>query len=151
MPSANISCRLKKLRADGAISKHYVAVEGGSCCGVSEITWQEAIDQLLRSKTGDSWQYHPDQMRRAANKVTDSEVRALIRNAISQIIDERMVHTGIPSDLHKDRHSDYWAYMPVYAKLIALLPEFGFKQVGKPYINKNSGNKIVVFIGKNGA
>lgn len=143
MPTrSNVTCRLnakfqralERTRFDAGLQDtklgHTIYVESGNtnCCGIEELDFQGLFKYWDEYKNSNVW----------------NELVAKYIKFSCEVDDERVVFVGVPTRVGGGSIYD----IDFYKKLRGTLNEFGFRELCKPYRNRNSGNTIVVLAGQ---
>lgn len=143
----SVTCRLNAFFRDSLAGTHFIAMDGELkdpktglridvqrgdtvCCGVDELNFQGLNNAHWRD-------YH-------GTKHWPELIAKYIDMGCERRDDERVVFIGIPTQV--GNHSMY--DIRFYKELRKILNEFGFRELGRPYRNRNSGNTIVALAGQ---
>lgn len=145
---SSVTCRLNRsfraalernrfVTADGMIldpkNGHELYVRTGEtiCCGIDELDFQPLNEEY------DEW----------VSKLSDSNFKELVARYVKascEVNDERVVFVGIPTSVGQSSMYN----IAFYERLLDTLKTFGFRELCKPYRNRNSGNTITVLAGQ---
>lgn len=104
-----------------------------TCCGIDELDFQ-----ILNENWKES-----DFPQNLSKKDWDNLIALYIKGTL-ETQDERILIVGIPVKVGQSSMYD----IEFYKRLRITLNEFGFRELCKPYRNRNSGNTIVVLAGQ---
>ena len=104
-----------------------------TCCGIDELDFQVLNENWIESEF----------LQNLSSKDWNSLIACYIQGSLDNV-DERILIIGIP--VKTGTSSMY--NVDFYKRLRVTLNEFGFRELCKPYKNRNSGNIIVVLSGQ---